>query len=81
VPNAPPLNEANVEQVLDGVRPFLSVTGGSIFLDALTGVGGLQPTIVLRMDGESVSLQSVKMEIMQRLQRNFMAPGLRIEWV
>jgi len=27
IPDAPQLNEANIEQVLDGVRPFLSVAG------------------------------------------------------
>jgi hypothetical protein len=29
-------------QVLDGVRPFLSVAGGAISVDRLEGVGGLQ---------------------------------------
>jgi hypothetical protein len=31
-----------VTQVLDGVRPFLSVAGGAISVDKLEGVGGLQ---------------------------------------
>jgi hypothetical protein len=39
-----------------------------------------QPHISLRMVGKSSSLQSVKMEIMQRLQRHFMMSGLRIDW-
>ena len=40
-----------------------------------------QPHISLKMVGKSSSLQSVKMEIMQRLQRHFMISGLRIDWV
>ncbi|CAM9543795.1 unnamed protein product [Discosporangium mesarthrocarpum] len=33
------------------------------------------------MEGSSASLQSVKMEIMQRIQRTFMVAGLRVEFV
>eukprot|EP00968_Pinguiococcus_pyrenoidosus_P027119 scaffold7353_cov234-Pinguiococcus_pyrenoidosus.AAC.2 len=80
VPDAPELSEAGVESVLDGVRPFLQVAGGSITLQEISGVGGLQPMIVLKMEGSSATLQSVKVEIMQRLQRNFMVAGLRIVW-
>jgi len=67
-------------QVLDGVRPFLKVAGGSISIVDLKGVGGLQPTVVLKMDGSSASLSSVKMEIVQRVQRHFMIPNLRVEY-
>ncbi|CAM9893566.1 unnamed protein product [Choristocarpus tenellus] len=42
MPDGPNLNEAEIEKVLDGVRPFLSVAGGEISIDSLTGVGGLQ---------------------------------------
>jgi len=80
MPSAPELNEANIETVLDGVRPFLSVAGGKISIQSITGAGGLQPAIALRMEGSAASLQSVKMEIMQRIQRYFMQ-SLRIEWV
>ena len=40
----------------------------------------VQPAIILKMGGKSAALRSVKTEIMQRLQRNFMIPGLRIDW-
>jgi hypothetical protein len=56
-------------------RPFLNVAGGSIALADLRGVDGLQPTITLTMTGSSAALRSVKNEIMQRIQRNFMLPG------
>jgi Fe-S cluster biogenesis protein NfuA len=81
IPDGPTLSVDNIEGVLDGVRPFLSVAGGSIEVESLQGVGGLQPRLALRMEGNSSSLQSVKMEIMQRIQRTFMASGLRIEFV
>jgi len=80
MPSAPTLSEENIETVLDGVRPFLSVAGGKISIAAITGVGGLQPVVSLKMEGSAASLQSVKIEIMQRIQRYFMQ-ALRIEWV
>lgn len=79
MPSAPELSLSNVEGVLDGVRPFLSVAGGKISVVSLTGVGGLQPVVALKMEGTAASLQSVKLEIMQRIQRHFLA-GIRIEW-
>jgi Fe-S cluster biogenesis protein NfuA len=80
IPEGPELNEEQVNVVLDGVRPFLKVAGGTIDIHDMRGIGGLQPTIVLNMGGNSKSLNSVKMEINQRLQRHFMVPGLRVEW-
>jgi len=76
----PELSPETIETVLDTVRPFLNVAGGTIELSDLRGVGGLQPAIILKMGGKSAALRSVKTEIMQRLQRNFMIPGLRIDW-
>ena len=80
LPDAPTLSDEEVEKVLDGVRPFLSVAGGKISIDKITGVGGLQPCVSLKMEGSAAALQSVKLEIMQRIQRHFML-SLRIEWV
>jgi hypothetical protein len=39
----------------------------------------LQPVILLRMEGSAAALQSVKLEIMQRIQRHFMQ-HVRIDW-
>jgi len=69
-----------VEVVLDGVRPFLNVAGGEIECVRLTGVGGLQPTIWLKMTGTAKSLKSVKLEIAQRLMKHFNVIGLRVDW-
>lgn len=79
LPDAPLLSNENIETVLDGVRPFLSVAGGKISIESIAGVGGLQPVVTLKMEGSAASLQSVKLEIMQRIQRHFMM-SLRIEW-
>lgn len=81
MPEGPPLDDEQVNVVLDGVRPFLTVAGGSIEIDRIEGEGGLQPAIWLDMQGSSASLNSVKLEIAQRLQRHFMMSGLRVEWV
>jgi Fe-S cluster biogenesis protein NfuA len=80
LPDAPTLSNEEIEKVLDGVRPFLAVAGGEISIESITGVGGLQPCVTLRMMGSAAALQSVKLEIMQRIQRHFML-SLRIEWV
>ena len=81
MPEGPPLNEEQINVVLDGVRPFLQVAGGSIDCDRIEGESGLQPTIWLEMKGTSASLNSVKLEIAQRLQKHFMIAGLRVEWI
>lgn len=81
MPEGPPLCEEEVEVILNGVRPFLKVAGGSIDCESIVGEGGLQPTINLKMEGSSASLNSVKLEISQRLQRHFMLAGLQVEYL
>jgi len=80
IPEGPDLNEEQVEVILEGVRPFLQVAGGSIRCESITGESSVQPLIILKMEGSSASLHSVKLEIAQRLQRHFMMPGLRVDW-
>lgn len=80
LPDSPDLDEEQIDVVLDSVRPFLTVAGGSIVVSSITGEGGLQPTVTLKMEGGAASLNSVKLEIAQRLQRHFMISGLRVEW-
>lgn len=80
LPDAPELNNCNLETVLDGVRPFLKVAGGKISVESLSGVGSMQPGVKLKMEGTAASLQSVKSEIMQRIQRHFKI-AVRVEWV
>mmetsp|Transcript_29481 Transcript_29481/g.62004 ORF Transcript_29481/g.62004 Transcript_29481/m.62004 type:complete len:233 (-) Transcript_29481:188-886(-) len=80
LPDTPDLDEDQVNVVLDSVRPFLQVAGGTIDVASITGEGGLQPTITLKMEGNAASLKSVRLEIAQRLQRHFMISGLRVDW-
>jgi len=80
MPESPDLNNEQINIVLDSVRPFLQVAGGTIDVDSITGEGGVQPTVTLKMEGSAASLNSVKLEIAQRLQRHFMISGLRVEW-
>jgi len=80
MPDSPDLIVEQVDVVLDSVRPFLQVAGGTIEVARITGEGGMQPTITLKMEGSAASLNSVKLEIAQRLQRHFMIAGLRVEW-
>jgi Fe-S cluster biogenesis protein NfuA len=79
-PETPELTLSEIDLVLDEIRPFLAVGGGKIEVTNLSGVGSLQPQIRLRTEGASASIQSVKLEIMQRIQQHFMMSGLRIDW-
>lgn len=80
LPDGPELCDDEINIVLDGVRPFLHVAGGTIDIDRIDGLDGLQPTIWLNMQGSSASLNSVKLEIAQRLQRHFMLAGMQVQW-
>ena len=81
MPEGPPLCNEEVEVILDGVRPFLKVAGGSIECESINGESSVQPVINLKMEGSSASLNSVKLEISQRLQRHFMLAGLQVEFL
>jgi Fe-S cluster biogenesis protein NfuA len=81
MPEGPELCDEQINVVLDGVRPFLQIAGGTIDIDRIEGVDGIQPMIWLDMKGSSATLSSVKLEIAQRLQRHFMLAGLQIHWV
>ena len=80
MPDTPDLTEEEVDTVLEGIRPFLAVAGGSIQVASITGVASIQPRVTLKMEGASSTIQSVKLEIMQRIQRHFMISGMSIEW-
>eukprot|EP00580_Thalassiosira_gravida_P011317 CAMPEP_0201628642 /NCGR_PEP_ID=MMETSP0493-20130528/3536_1 /ASSEMBLY_ACC=CAM_ASM_000838 /TAXON_ID=420259 /ORGANISM="Thalassiosira gravida, Strain GMp14c1" /LENGTH=248 /DNA_ID=CAMNT_0048099453 /DNA_START=48 /DNA_END=794 /DNA_ORIENTATION=- len=80
MPDSPDLVTEQIDIVLDSVRPFLQVAGGTIDVASIAGEGGMQPTVTLKMEGSAASLSSVKLEIAQRLQRHFMISGLRVEW-
>ena len=81
MPEGPPLDQEQVEVILDGVRPFLKVAGGNIECSSIEGESSLQPVINLKMEGSSASLNSVKLEISQRLQRHFMLSVLQVEFL
>merc|ERR1712032_1177923 len=62
MPESPDLNEDQINVVLDSVRPFLQVAGGTIDVASIAGEGGIQPIITLKMEGSAASLNSVKLE-------------------
>jgi len=70
-PKGPEVTVEAVDGVLAEVRPFLNVCGGTLELLELTGLQGVVPTARLRMTGTGAAIMSVKVEITQRLKRNF----------
>lgn len=69
-PEGPALTPEGVEGVLNEVRPFLNVAGGGIALMKMTPESAL-PVVRLKMEGSGAAINSVKIEITQRLKRNF----------
>lgn len=69
-PEGPELSEEGIELVLDEIRPFLKMAGGTVELDRLQ-TAGVQPTATLAISGSGATINSVRVEIAQRLKRNF----------
>lgn len=68
-PDEEPLSQEGVEEVLNGIRPFLSVSGGTIDLHEL--VDGMNPRLVLKMKGPPLKSMAVRVEIINRIKRRF----------
>ena len=69
-PDGPVLDEAGIEEVLEQIRPFLAMAGGEVELISLEP-DGMQPTACLKISGSGATINSVRVEIAQRLKRNF----------
>lgn len=65
------LSSEGVEEVLDQVRPFLKIAGGSIQLASITNLDGPAPVVTLKLAGTGAAVQSVKVEISSRIRRRF----------
>jgi len=77
-PEGPTLDEEGVEAMLDEIRPFLKMAGGTVDLVNIEA-DGLQPTVRLAISGNGSTINSVRVEIAQRLKRNF--PTLaNVQW-
>jgi len=70
MPDEEPLTRAGVEEVLDGIRPFLSVSGGTIGVRELAE-GEAVPRLVLGMGGPPLRSTAVRAEVVNRLRRRF----------
>ena len=69
-PEGPPMDEEGIERVLNEVRPFLNVAGGTIELVKLNAESAL-PNVRLKMTGSGAAISSVKIEITHRIKRNY----------
>lgn len=68
-PDGPQLTEEGIEEVLDEIRPFLKMAGGSVDLVQLDP-DGVMPEAKLAITGNGSTINSVRAEIAQRLKRN-----------
>jgi len=68
--DSPELTEEGIEEVLEGVRPFLKIAGGTVQLVDLNKAS-VAPTAMLKITGASSTINSVRVEIASRIKRNF----------
>lgn len=68
-PSQEPLSKKGIEEVLDGIRPFLSVSGGTI--DVKEFSDGDKPRIVLEMSGPPLKSMAVRVEVLNRIKRKY----------
>ncbi|CAK0807331.1 unnamed protein product [Prorocentrum cordatum] len=71
MPEEEQLSEDGVEEVLDGIRPFLSVSGGTIDVHSDSVLEGDAPAIVLRMTGPPLKSMAVRVEVVNRIKRKY----------
>lgn len=69
-PEQEPLTTAGVEEVLNGIRPFLSVSSGSIEIFQL---GDENDKVVLKMMGPPLKSMAVRVEVQNRIKRKYPA--------
>jgi len=69
-PDQEPLTSEGVEEVLNGIRPFLSVSGGSIELHELEDAEESKK-IVLKMIGPPLKSMAVRVEVQNRIKRKY----------
>eukprot|EP00929_Paragymnodinium_shiwhaense_P029377 TRINITY_DN16843_c0_g1_i2.p1 TRINITY_DN16843_c0_g1~~TRINITY_DN16843_c0_g1_i2.p1 ORF type:complete len:304 (-),score=81.39 TRINITY_DN16843_c0_g1_i2:190-1101(-) len=73
MPEQEPLTEEGLEEVLNGIRPFLKVSGGAISLKELQKESKEGPRVELLMEGPPVKSMAVRLEIVNRIKRRFPA--------
>uniref|UniRef100_A0A7S1A460 NIF system FeS cluster assembly NifU C-terminal domain-containing protein n=1 Tax=Noctiluca scintillans TaxID=2966 RepID=A0A7S1A460_NOCSC len=76
LPNQEKLTEGGVEKVLESIRPFLSVGGGSIEIAGVREEDS--PLVSVKMSGPPLKSMAIKVEIVNRLKSKF--PGVEVEF-
>ncbi|CAJ1449074.1 unnamed protein product [Effrenium voratum] len=72
-PDQEPLSEEGIEEVLNGIRPFLSVSGGSIEIFELNDKDSEDQKVVLKMVGPPLKSMAVRVEVQNRIKRKYPA--------
>lgn len=80
-PDSLELTNDAIEEVLETIRPFLSVAGGTIALEKISDASTIQPKIQLKIEGKTSHLASVRQEIASRVRRHFVIPGLQVLFI
>ena len=74
------LTSHDVEKVLNGIRPILRMSGGSIEMKTMASLP-LQTMIVLELKNPNSDTKIVQTEIQSRIMKEFPGRPLRIEWL
>lgn len=70
LPDQEPLTEQGLEEVLDGIRPFLKVSGGTVEVQEVVEEG-TSPRVALWMTGPPLKSTAVRVEVTNRVRRRF----------
>lgn len=69
LPDQEPLSEEGLDELLEGIRPFLKTSGGSIAVQEI--IEGASPRVVLKMLGPPLKSTAVRVEVTNRVRRKF----------
>jgi Fe-S cluster biogenesis protein NfuA len=81
-PEVTSVDKDGVEKFLDTfIRPYLEMAEANVEVkDIAGGLGSMYPTIELKLSGLSILVDSVKEEIVQKLQSHFHS-SVKVKWV
>merc|ERR1712039_897236 len=71
MPEPESLSIEGIDEVLNGIRPFLSVSGGTIDLHEKSNLESETPQIVLKMTGPPLKSMAVRVEVVNRIKRRY----------
>merc|ERR1719336_1535615 len=71
LPDQELLTDQGLEEVIDGIRPYLKNSGGSLDVERVDGADGPAPRVFLRITGPPSKSIAVRVDVTNRVKRRF----------